>query len=43
MEDLEIVALADPSYHGRKNVIDVMKEIDKDRQDKLTCLVIESV
>nr|KAG5698428.1 hypothetical protein BaRGS_006623 [Batillaria attramentaria] len=30
MEDIEIVALADLSYHGRRNVIDVMKEIDKD-------------
>ena len=31
MEDLEIVALADMSYHGRENVINVMKDIDKDR------------
>lgn len=31
MEDLEIVALADISYHGRENVIKVMKEIDRDR------------
>ncbi|XP_025090124.1 protein KIAA0100-like isoform X2 [Pomacea canaliculata] len=30
MEDLEIVALADISYHGRENVIKVMKEIDRD-------------
>ncbi|XP_070204899.1 protein hobbit-like isoform X2 [Littorina saxatilis] len=30
MEDLEIVAIADTSYHGRENVINVMKEIDKD-------------
>jgi hypothetical protein len=31
MQDLEIVALADLSYHGRENVINVMKTIDKDR------------
>lgn len=30
MEDLQIVALADLSYHGRQNVLKVMKELDKD-------------
>ncbi|XP_076453404.1 protein hobbit-like isoform X2 [Babylonia areolata] len=30
MEDLEIIALADTSYHGRDNVITVMTDIDKD-------------
>ena len=34
MENLEIVALADLSYHGRDNVINVMKDMDKDRCTK---------
>lgn len=31
MNDVEIIALADPSVHGTENVVRVMKEIDPDR------------
>ncbi len=31
LTNLEIVALADPSIHGKENVIKNMKEIDPDR------------
>lgn len=34
MEDLEILAFADLSFHGKENVVKHMQEIDKDRYQK---------
>lgn len=34
MEDLEILAFSDLSFHGKENVVKHMQEIDKDRYQK---------
>ena len=42
LDDISIVALADPSYHGYDNVVRVMREIDPSRLAafyNLLCLV----
>ena len=31
LSDITLVAMADPSHHGRDNVVRVMREIDPDR------------
>ena len=31
LDDVSIVALADPSYHGYDNIVQVMREIDPSR------------
>jgi len=31
MSDVQLIALADPSLHGKENVVNIMMEIDPDR------------